>query len=153
MIIYFFYIPIVHVICNLDFFFYIDIILSHTLKPGNVIQLVNLLIFFSFLAKETSTGFTPRASESNNKTTNGIDLDSDDDDDDMSDIFERARKKYNLEIDDETMSRSRKWCHWVTKLNKIIEQSSFLCNIDHFLIVPSISFLKQRCLDSFHSAI
>ncbi|XP_065924219.1 DNA ligase 1 isoform X3 [Magallana gigas] len=59
-------------------------------------------------AKETSTGFTPRASESNNKTTNGLDLDSDDDDDDMSDIFERARKKYNLEIDDETMSRSRK---------------------------------------------
>lgn len=80
-------------------------------------------------AKDTSTGFTPRASESNNKTTNGIDLDSDDDDDDMSDIFERARKKYNLEIDDETMSRSRKWCHWVTKIIKIIEQNRRTCVI------------------------
>lgn len=92
--------------CNLDFLYQYHLITYF--KTGyNVIQLVNLF-FFSFLAKDTSTGFTPRASESNNKTTNGIDLDSDDDDDDMSDIFERARKKYNLEIDDETMSRSRK---------------------------------------------
>lgn len=52
---------------------------------------------------------TPRASESGaNKTAGDLDLDSDDDDDDMSDIFERARKKYNLEVDDETMSRSRR---------------------------------------------
>ncbi|XP_061194892.1 serine/arginine repetitive matrix protein 2-like isoform X2 [Saccostrea echinata] len=61
-------------------------------------------------AKDSKTGVTPRLSETetNNKTSGDIDLDSDDDDDDMSDIFERARKKYNLEVDDETMSRSRR---------------------------------------------
>lgn len=98
-------------ICNLDFLIsissYMYIIKNwETLLHFSSCQFINFFAFF--LAKETSTGFTPRASESNNKTTNGLDLDSDDDDDDMSDIFERARKKYNLEIDDETMSRSRK---------------------------------------------
>lgn len=30
-----------------------------------------------------------------------IDDDDDDDDDDMSDIFERAKRKYNLDVDDD----------------------------------------------------
>lgn len=52
-------------------------------------------------------GFIFRVFEFNNKIMNGLDLDSDDDDDDMLDIFERVRKKYNLEIDDEMML-----CSW-----------------------------------------
>nr|XP_022341579.1 uncharacterized protein LOC111135634 isoform X4 [Crassostrea virginica] len=59
-------------------------------------------------ANQTTAATIPRVSEPNGNTNNELDFESDDDDDDLSDIFERARKKYNLEVDDETVSRSRK---------------------------------------------
>lgn len=54
---------------------------------------------------QKGAGFTPRE-ESNiqkevSRKTPSLNLDDDDDDDDMSDIFEHARKKYHLDIDDE----------------------------------------------------